>query len=52
VSRRYKFVGLGESLWDMLPEGKQLGGAPVFSADHPVPPSHLSCAHRFETAAG
>ncbi len=24
----YKIVGLGEVLWDMLPKGKQLGGAP------------------------
>ena len=24
-------VGMGEVLWDMLPEGKQLGGAPCFS---------------------
>ena len=22
-------VGLGELLWDLLPEGKQLGGAPA-----------------------
>ena len=22
-------VGLGEVLWDVLPEGKQLGGAPA-----------------------
>lgn len=22
-------VGMGEVLWDMLPEGKQLGGAPA-----------------------
>jgi fructokinase len=28
VSQRYKIVGLGEILWDMLPNGKQLGGAP------------------------
>jgi fructokinase len=28
VSQRYKIVGLGEVLWDMLPDGKQLGGAP------------------------
>ena len=28
MTRRYKIVGLGEILWDMLPEGKQLGGAP------------------------
>jgi fructokinase len=25
----YKVVGLGEVLWDMLPSGKQLGGAPT-----------------------
>lgn len=28
ASHRYKIVGLGEVLWDMLPNGKQLGGAP------------------------
>ena len=28
MARRYKVVGLGEVLWDMLPTGKQLGGAP------------------------
>ena len=28
------FVGLGELLWDMLPEGKQLGGAPANFAYH------------------
>jgi fructokinase len=28
TSKRYKIVGLGEILWDMLPNGKQLGGAP------------------------
>lgn len=28
MGRRYKIVGLGEILWDMLPTGKQLGGAP------------------------
>jgi fructokinase len=26
--KRRKIVGLGEILWDMLPQGKQLGGAP------------------------
>ncbi len=26
--QRYTIVGLGEILWDMLPNGKQLGGAP------------------------
>jgi len=28
ASHRYRIVGLGEILWDMLPIGKQLGGAP------------------------
>ncbi len=27
-------IGLGEALWDMLPEGKQLGGAPANFAYH------------------
>jgi fructokinase len=27
--RNYVIVGLGEVLWDMFPEGKQLGGAPA-----------------------
>lgn len=30
----YLVVGLGEVLWDMLPEGKQLGGAPANFAFH------------------
>jgi fructokinase len=29
-----KIAGLGEILWDMLPEGKQLGGAPANFAYH------------------
>ena len=28
TGKRYTIVGLGEILWDMLPNGKQLGGAP------------------------
>ena len=28
TGKRHKIVGLGEILWDMLPNGKQLGGAP------------------------
>lgn len=28
-SNRYSIVGIGEVLWDMLPSGKQLGGAPA-----------------------
>jgi fructokinase len=31
---RKLFVGLGELLWDMLPAGKQLGGAPANFAYH------------------
>jgi fructokinase len=31
---RYILVGLGEILWDMLPEGKKLGGAPANFAYH------------------
>jgi fructokinase len=29
LSPRKKVVGLGELIWDMLPDGKQLGGAPT-----------------------
>jgi fructokinase len=32
--RKFILVGLGEILWDMLPEGKQLGGAPANFAYH------------------
>src|SRR5215467_1698576 len=28
MNPRYKIVGIGEVLWDILPGGKQLGGAP------------------------
>src|SRR5947209_13288986 len=28
-STRYSVVGLGEALWDLLPSGKHLGGAPL-----------------------
>lgn len=27
-------IGLGEALWDVLPEGKKLGGAPANFAYH------------------
>ncbi|HIJ66383.1 MAG TPA: carbohydrate kinase [Candidatus Hydrogenedentes bacterium] len=30
----YRIVGLGELLWDMLPSGKQMGGAPANFAYH------------------
>ena len=29
TARQFEIVGLGEVLWDLLPEGKQLGGAPA-----------------------
>jgi fructokinase len=29
MSERYSVVGLGELLWDVFPEGRQLGGAPA-----------------------
>jgi fructokinase len=32
--RKFILVGLGEILWDMLPKGKQLGGAPANFAYH------------------
>lgn len=32
--KKKTMVGLGEILWDMLPEGKQLGGAPANFACH------------------
>ena len=46
--RRYTVVGLGELLWDLLPTGKQLGGAPANFAyiasvlgDEGIPASRL-----------
>jgi fructokinase len=29
VTKRYTVVGIGELLWDVFPDGKRLGGAPV-----------------------
>ena len=34
ASVRFKLVGIGEILWDQLPTGKQLGGAPANFAFH------------------
>lgn len=34
MSKQYTVVGMGETLWDMLPEGKQMGGAPANFAYH------------------
>ena len=48
MSKRYIVVGLGELLWDLLPAGKQLGGAPANFAyitsllgDEGIPASRL-----------
>jgi fructokinase len=34
IKMKYTIIGLGEILWDMLPSGKQLGGAPANFAHH------------------
>jgi len=34
ISQQKKVAGIGELLWDILPEGKQLGGAPCNFAYH------------------
>jgi len=34
MERPLKVIGIGEILWDLLPEGKQLGGAPTNFAFH------------------
>lgn len=34
MQRNYKVTGIGELLWDVLPQGKQLGGAPCNFAFH------------------
>jgi fructokinase len=48
ASQKYTVVGLGELLWDLLPAGKQLGGAPANFAyitsllgDEGIPASRL-----------
>ena len=34
TEQKYRIIGLGEALWDLLPDGKQLGGAPANFAYH------------------
>lgn len=34
MSRNHKIAGIGEILWDMFPDGRRLGGAPVNFAAH------------------
>jgi fructokinase len=50
ADRKRTSVGLGELLWDLLPSGKQLGGAPANFAyitnllgDHGIPASRIGC---------
>lgn len=33
MTKKFKVVGIGELLWDVLPNGKQLGGAPCNFVD-------------------
>lgn len=34
MDKPYIIVGMGEVLWDMLPEGRKIGGAPANFAYH------------------
>jgi fructokinase len=34
MNARFRCVGLGEVLWDLLPDGRRLGGAPANFAYH------------------
>jgi fructokinase len=34
MNRSLKVIGIGEVLWDLLPTGKQLGGAPTNFSFH------------------
>jgi fructokinase len=50
TDRERTIVGLGELLWDLLPSGKQLGGAPANFAyitnllgDYGIPASRIGC---------
>lgn len=40
MKKSFKVAGIGELLWDMLPEGKQLGGAPTNFGYHAF---HAGC---------
>jgi fructokinase len=43
ADKQYNVVGLGEILWDMLPDGKELGGAPANFAYHAQAMGARSC---------
>lgn len=34
MNKKYTVIGIGEVLWDLLPDGKMLGGAPINFAYH------------------
>ena len=44
MNQKHYVVGLGEVLWDMLPEGKKLGGAPANFAYHAGQFLGMDCA--------
>lgn len=44
--RHEYIVGLGEVLWDMLPEGRKIGGAPANSAWHTAQSGYETAAAR------
>ena len=46
---KFKVAGIGELLWDMLPQGKQLGGAPCNFAYHAF---HAGCQSFVISALG
>ena len=49
MSKQSTVVGIGEALWDMLPEGKQMGGAPANFAYHA---SQFGCDSYVVSAVG
>jgi fructokinase len=49
MKSKYKIAGIGELLWDMLPQGKQLGGAPCNFAFHAL---QAGCDAYFVSAVG
>ncbi len=49
MDKRFYVIGMGELLWDMLPDGKQLGGAPANFAYHA---QHLGAKGAILSAVG
>ena len=40
-NKKFKIVGIGEILWDMLPQGKKLGGAPANFVYYEIGRAHV-----------